>query len=96
MHLDNALAVGSSARYSGEPNGDSYMEVTVRERATNTAQTHIMKANHPDDARNWVHDFQVTSLPYSSPAVRSPCTQSSCNNLWSVVFPNYIYGALPG
>ena len=65
LNLDNALAVGHSARYSGEPNGESYMEVTVRDRVTSTAQTHILKANHPDDARNWVHDFRVAS-PASS------------------------------
>ena len=48
-------------RYAGEPNGESYMELVVRCRATNTAHTHILKANHPDDARNWVRDLQVRS-----------------------------------
>ena len=59
LNLDCALAVGHSVRYAGEPNGESYMELVVRCRATGAAHTHILKANHPDDARNWVRDLQV-------------------------------------
>ena len=59
LNLDCALAVGHSVRYAGEPNGESYMELVVRCRATSTADTHILKANHPDDARNWVRDLQA-------------------------------------
>ena len=59
LNLDCALAVGHSVRYAGEPNGESYMELVVRCRATGTAHTHILKANHPDDARNWVRDLQA-------------------------------------
>jgi len=59
LNLDCALAVGHSARYAGEANRESYMELVVRCRATSTADTHILKANHPDDARNWVRDLQA-------------------------------------
>ena len=59
LNLDCALAVGHSARYAGEANGESYMELVVRCRATGAAHTHILKANHPDDARNWVRDLQA-------------------------------------
>lgn len=62
LNLDNALAVGHSARYSSDANGAAYMEITVRSRGTGISQTHILKANHPDDARNWVFDLQVPPL----------------------------------
>ena len=64
LSLDNALAVGHSVRYAGEPNGEAYMELIVRHRPTGAAQTHILKANHPDDARNWVRDFQARCSPF--------------------------------
>ena len=67
LNLDCALAVGHSMRYAAEPNGESYMELVVRCRATSTADTHIMKANHPDDARNWVRDFQVRRADHWGP-----------------------------
>ena len=63
LNLDCALAVGHSVRYAGEANGESYMELVVRDRATSTADTHILKANHPDDARNWVRDLQARPHP---------------------------------
>ena len=69
LALDHALEVGPSARYEGQPNAGAYMELLLRAPPAGAAdagasgrrETHIFKANHPDDAANWLADFDVRS-----------------------------------
>lgn len=60
LALDNAVEVGVSPRYEGQPSAAAYMELAVRQRSSagRGTDTHIFKANHPDDAANWLADFQ--------------------------------------
>ncbi len=60
LALDNALDMGVCKRYEGQPSAGAYMELSVRQRAGGgRPETHIFKANHPDDASNWLADWQV-------------------------------------
>ena len=64
LALDDALKVGRSARYKGQASATAYMELLIGGAPRVGAgggrrETHIFKANHPDDAANWLTDFQV-------------------------------------
>lgn len=37
-----------------------YHHAQVQPRSGRGAETHIFKANHPDDAANWLADFRVS------------------------------------
>lgn len=63
LALDNALEIGVSPRYAGQPSAGAYMELTCRPRSGRGTDTHILKANHPDDAANWLADFRVGPHP---------------------------------
>jgi hypothetical protein len=62
LALDNALEIGVSPRYAGQPSAAAYMELTCHPRTGRGPDTHILKANHPDDAANWLADFRVCPL----------------------------------
>lgn len=61
--MDHAAVVGMSNRYEGQPNAAAHMEVQARmprrNGATGKLETHIFKANHPDEAAVWMADLQV-------------------------------------
>lgn len=66
LALDHAAVVGMSRRYQGQPNAAAHMEVQTRMPRRNGAagklETHIFKANHPDEATVWMADLQVNLL----------------------------------
>ncbi|KAK9804882.1 hypothetical protein WJX72_010059 [[Myrmecia] bisecta] len=56
IHLASAHHVALSSAHASEPNARSYIEVICT--SARGLCTDYLKANHPDDARSWLQDFQ--------------------------------------